>query len=99
MKRLVMVVAGIVVGSAAAIGAKVETWRHDSASAFGKGKKERVVVSDTGRVRLGRSLGPVGSIAAARVWDLARDPRGAVYAATGDEGKVFRLDGDRWDVA
>ncbi len=36
---------------------------------------------------------------AARVWDLAIDARGGIYAATGDEGKVFRLDGDRWDVA
>ena len=98
MKRLIAVI-GVFGVASLAIGAKVETWRHDSASAFGKGKKERVVVSDTGRVRLGQSLGPVGSMTAARVWDIARDAEGGVYAATGDEGKVYKLDGDRWDVA
>jgi hypothetical protein len=101
MKRhgLGMVGVGIaVVGSSIAVAAKVETWRQETAGAFAKGKKERVVISDTGRVRLGQSLAPVGSLATARVWDLARDARGGVYAATGDEGKVFRLEGDRWDV-
>lgn len=98
MKRLGALF-GVLAAASLAIGAKVETWRHDSASAFGKGKKERVVVSDAGRVRLGHSLGPVDSMTAARVWDLAVDARGRVFAATGDEGKVFRLDGDRWDVA
>jgi hypothetical protein len=81
-----------------ATAAKVETWRQDAATAFNKGKKERVVVSDTGRVRLGRPLGPVGSMTAARVWDLARDAKGHIYAATGDEGKVFRLVRDHWET-
>ncbi len=98
MKRLGAVI-GVFAAASLAVGAKVETWRHDSASAFGKGKKERVVVSDAGRVRLGHSLGPVGSMTAARVWDLADAGKGGVYAATGDEGKVFKLDGDRWEVA
>ena len=98
MKRLIAVL-GVFAAATVAIAAKVETWRADSASAFGKGKKERVVISDTGRVRLGHSLGPVGSMTAARVWDLAVGGKGEVFAATGDEGKVFRLEGDRWDVA
>lgn len=97
MKRLIAVLGMLAVGSLA-VAAKVETWRADSSSAFGKGKKERIVVSDSGRVRLGHSLGPVGSMTAARVWDLALGGKGDVYAATGDEGKVFRLDGDRWEV-
>jgi hypothetical protein len=99
MKRVGTVVAGLLAVVSFAVAGKVETWRNDTASAFGKGKKERVVVSDTGRVRLGHSLGPVGSMTASRVWDLAIDAKGGVFAATGDEGKVFRLDGDRWDAA
>src|SRR4051812_43961422 len=72
--------------------AKLETWRQESASAFNKGRRDRVVVSDNSRVRLGHALKPLGSLDAVRVWDLARGPRGEVYAATGDEGKVFRRD-------
>jgi hypothetical protein len=80
-------------------GGKVETWRIDSASAFSKGKREHVVVSDTGRVRLGQTLDPTETIDALRIWDLARGPDGSIYAATGDAGKVFRRQGDKpWTV-
>src|SRR5690242_6190431 len=70
--------------------ARLETWREESASAFGKGRREGVVVSDNGLVRLGRALKPLGSLDAVRVWDLARGPHNELYAATGDVGKVFR---------
>ena len=40
--------------------AKLETWRQETASAFAKGHRERVVVSDSGRVRLGQALKPTG---------------------------------------
>lgn len=82
--------------------AKLETWRDDSASAFGKGRRDRLVVSEAGRVRLGHGLKSLGSLEAARVWDLARGPGGEVFAATGDQGKVFRLDpkeGSSWTLA
>jgi hypothetical protein len=84
-----------------ALAGKVETWRQDTAAAFGRGKKERVVVSDAGRVRLARGLRPTAPLEAARVWDLARDSSGALLAATGDAGKVFRRDakGGDWSLA
>jgi len=78
-----------VVASTTAL-AKLETWREESASAFNKGRRDRVVVSDTGRIRLGHALKPLGSLDATRVWDLTRGPDGETYAATGDSGKVFR---------
>lgn len=80
---------------------KVETWRQDTAAAFGRAKKERVVVADSGRVRLGHALRPAGSLEATRVWDLARAADGSIYAATGDAGKVFRrpAEGGDWAVA
>lgn len=93
-----MVLGLLILGSHSAKAAKVETWRQESASAFNKGKKERVVISDTGRVRLGQPLGPIGSLATARVWDVSRDAKGTLFAATGDEGKVYRLLRDRWEV-
>jgi hypothetical protein len=81
----------IVLASLAARASKVETWRDDSQGDFAKGHKERVVISDLGVVRLGRAVVPVaGGLEASRVWDLARTRDGDVYAATGDEGKVFR---------
>lgn len=70
--------------------AKSDVWTTEGASAFAKHHRERVVISDQGVVRLGRSPVPLGPLAAERVWDLARGPNGAIYAATGDAGKVFR---------
>ncbi len=83
------------------VGAKVETWKQDTSSAFARGKRERVVVSEGGRVRLGRAVKPTAPIDAVRVWDLARAGDGTVYAATGDAGKVFARKGDDepWSVA
>jgi hypothetical protein len=81
--------------------AKLETWREESASAFGKGRRERVVISDNGRVRLGHALKPMDTVEAARVWDLARGKDGELFAATGDDGKVFRRasnEGSTWSV-
>ncbi|MFO0910297.1 MAG: WD40 repeat domain-containing protein [Isosphaeraceae bacterium] len=82
--------------------ARLESWRTESASAFRKGQRDRVVVSDSGTVRLGQALAPVGKLEASRVWDLVRSRAGAVYAATGDQGKVLRRPGDGttdWSVA
>ncbi len=73
--------------------AKVETWRQEGPSAFAKGHRESVVISDNGRVRLGHAVSTVGSLTASRVWDLARTRDGSLLAATGDAGQVFRRDG------
>ncbi|MDG3003020.1 hypothetical protein [Paludisphaera mucosa] len=81
----------LVAAGAIRLYAKLETWRQESASAFARHHREGVVVSDQGRVRLGRALVPTAPLAADRVWDLARAADGAVYAATGDSGRVFRL--------
>ncbi|MBX6312957.1 MAG: hypothetical protein IRY99_08595 [Isosphaeraceae bacterium] len=80
--------------------AKLETWRQESASAFAKGHRERVVVSDAGRVRLARTVQPIDGLDAAHVWALARTEEGLLYAATGNDGKVFRRSAEgRWTVA
>jgi hypothetical protein len=82
--------------------AKLETWRQEGPTAFAKAHREGVVVSDTGRVRLGHALAALGSLAADRVWDLARTPAGVLYAATGDAGKIFSRKGQGdapWNVA
>ena len=71
-------------------GAKVETWRQEGSSAFAKAHREGVVISDNGRIRLGHAVSPVGTLKAARVWDLARMRDGSLVAATGDSGQVFR---------
>lgn len=82
----------------AVAGAKEAAWRHDSAQAFRAGERERVVVSDSGVVSLARPIGRFGELNAERVWSLARASDGSIYAATGDQGRVFRRRGDaEWE--
>ncbi len=81
--------------------AKVETWRQEGPTAFAKAHREGVVVSDTGRIRLGHALAPLGTIGVERVWDLARTREGILLAATGDGGKVMGREpkaGANWSV-
>jgi hypothetical protein len=87
------VLVAAVVTIAVAARAKLETWREETAAVFAKGHREHVVISDSGRIRLGQALGPLGTLDAAHVWDLARTADGTLYAATGDAGQVFRREG------
>ncbi len=99
LRRLAIPTALALLVAATAALAKVETWRHEGAAAFAKGQREGVVISDSGRVRLAQPLRPAKKLDAARAWDLARTPAGVLYAATGNDGKVFRsTDGD-WTPA
>jgi hypothetical protein len=85
--------------ASACFGSKIDVWKQESAAAFAKAKKDRVVVSDAGRARLGRAVSPTEGIDAAQVWDLARS-KDVVYAATGNSGKVFKREGrGRWTLA
>lgn len=99
--RPVVVAIGLLVAAVPAWGGKVETWKQDTAGAFAQGREESVIVAEPGRVRLARVLAPTAPIDAARVWDLAQGRDGAIHAATGDAGKVFRRQGDEgaWELA
>jgi hypothetical protein len=94
-------VAASIVCVAATARAKLETWRQEGPTAFAKAHREGVVVSDTGRIRLGHALAPLGTIGVERVWDLARTREGILLAATGDSGKVMGREpkaGASWSV-
>ncbi len=72
--------------------AKVETWRQEGPTGFARAHREGVTLSEEGRVRLAHPVVPTRPITAERVWDLARTDSGAIWAATGDSGKVFKLE-------
>jgi outer membrane protein assembly factor BamB len=79
---------------AGADAAKVKVWHQHTQAQFDKGKFSKAVVSSEGVLRLSRQLQALASPGAANVWSLAETPQGVLYAATGDEGKIFRVEGD-----
>jgi hypothetical protein len=49
------------------------------------------VVSSEGALRLSRELKPLVGLDATRVWDIVEDKHGNLFAATGDEGKIYKV--------
>jgi hypothetical protein len=74
--------------------AKVKVWNQRTQANFDKAKLSKVVVSSDGVLSLSRLLKPLANPGAANVWALAETKDGVLYAATGDEGKIFRVEGD-----
>ena len=84
----------VVLVSASVWASKVGSWRQTSNSDFSKGEFAHTVLSDRGTIRLSRELVPWSDLSADFIWDLAQDPNGNLYAATGEEGKIFKITPD-----
>src|ERR1700693_24976 len=74
--------------------AKVKVWNQRTQASFDKAKFSKAVVSSEGVLTLSRLLKPLANPGAANVWALAETKDGVLYAATGDDGKIFRIEGD-----
>jgi hypothetical protein len=71
--------------------AKVKLWDQHAPAQYDKAQFKQAVVSSEGTLRLSRQLKPLAGIDAAHVWAVAEDRAGNLYAATGDEGKLFKV--------
>jgi sugar lactone lactonase YvrE len=89
-----MALALVLCFGASAEAAKVKVWHQHGQASFEKAKFSKAVVSSEGVLSLSRQLKPLANPGAANVWALAESKDGILYAATGDDGKIFRVDGD-----
>jgi outer membrane protein assembly factor BamB len=80
--------------AARADAAKVKVWNQRTQASFDKAKFTNVVVSSHGVLTLSRLIKPLANPGAANVWAVAESNDGLLYAATGDDGKIFRIDGE-----
>jgi outer membrane protein assembly factor BamB len=93
--RLFPVVIAVWLGvTASSDAAKVKVWNPRTQASFDKAKFAKAVVSSEGVVSLSRILKPLANPGAANIWALAETKDGILYAASGDEGKIFRVEGD-----
>jgi len=92
--RSVLALAFLFAAIPAADAAKVKVWHQYQQSHFDKAKFKEAVVTSEGVVRLSRQVKPLAGLEAGNVWDLAEDKAGNLYAATGDEGKLFKITPD-----
>jgi hypothetical protein len=102
MRRLfrswLVVAITVLLSTGAVKAAKVKVWHHHKPSDHEQARMQGVVISNNGTLRLSRKLQPLASLEATHVWAVVEDRAGNLYAATGDEGKVFKVAGGRSSV-
>jgi hypothetical protein len=74
--------------------AKVKVWHHCTPGHHERAQLAGTVVTNEGALRLSRQLKPLAKLEAAHVWDLVEDRNGNLYAATGDEGRIYKVTPD-----
>jgi sugar lactone lactonase YvrE len=78
--------------------AQPQFWRLEGARDFLEGDSEGLSIDSDGHVRLAPATRALADTEAPYVWALARDGKGTIYAGTGNDGKVFRVEGAKSTV-
>jgi sugar lactone lactonase YvrE len=78
--------------------AQPQFWKIEGARDFLEGDTEGLSVDSEGRVRLAPATRALADTEAPYVWVLARDGKGTLYAGTGNDGKVFKVENGKATV-
>ena len=78
--------------SIAAWGVNPQFWEHFSQEDLLKGTLDHVSLSPDGRLFLASDYSLVYDTGQPYIFSMVRDKAGNIYAGTGDEGKVFKID-------
>ncbi|MGA7234619.1 MAG: hypothetical protein WBY44_02995 [Bryobacteraceae bacterium] len=76
----------------AAFASGTTAWEMSSYADFIRGKFDGISLSRDGRITLGPKIDPVFTSDQPVVWAAAEGPDGAIYAATGNRGRVYKID-------
>jgi sugar lactone lactonase YvrE len=88
-----LAIAAIVFGATVALYASTPTfWEVSTETEFLRGEIENLSIDSFGRLTLGPSASPVYETNAPFVWTMIGGPDGVVYAGSGNEGQVYRID-------
>jgi len=72
--------------------AQPQFWRLEGARDFLEGDVQGLSVDSEGRVRLAPASRPLQDPEVPNVWCVATDAKGTVYAGTGNDGRVFKIE-------
>ncbi|HEX3877463.1 MAG TPA: hypothetical protein VHW24_10785 [Bryobacteraceae bacterium] len=78
--------------AASAFASGTTAWEMSSYADFIKGKFDGISLSRDGRVTLGPKMDPVFVSDQPVVWAVAEGPDGSLYAATGNRGRIYKVD-------
>ena len=92
LRHSAMAAAMLAVFAPAAFSSGTAAWEMNSYGDFARGRFEAVSLSRDGRLSLAPRLESVFASEQAVIWSVAQAPDGAIYAATGHRGRVYRID-------
>jgi sugar lactone lactonase YvrE len=88
-----LAIAAVVFGATVTLYGSTPTfWEVSTETEFLRGEIENLSIDSFGRLTLGPSAAPVYETNAPFVWTMISGPDGAVYAGSGNEGQVYRID-------
>ena len=93
-RRLTHVLAAALIGVAATVvhAALPTFWQVSTEAEFLQGEVENLSIDAYGRLTLGPTAAPAYESSAPFLWTLVNAPDGSVFAGSGNEGQVYRVD-------
>ena len=91
MKRLLLV-AVLVIGSTATYAALPTFWQVSTESELLRGEVENLAIDSFGRLTLGPTSSTIYDTSAPFLWTVVNAPDGSLFAGSGNEGQVYRID-------
>lgn len=87
-----LVLPALVLSAAAGFAALPTFWQVSTEAEFLRGEVENLSIDSYGRLTLGPTSTPVYESSAPFLWTVVAAPDGSVYAGSGNEGQVYRID-------
>jgi hypothetical protein len=97
MKSIRVVSAALIASAVAtvALHAALPTfWQVSTEAEFLQGEVENLSIDNYGRLSLGPAAAPLYESSAPFLWTLVNAPDGSLFVGSGNEGNVYRVDGD-----
>jgi hypothetical protein len=91
MKRLLLVLI-LVLGSTVTYAALPTFWQVSTESELLRGEVENLAIDSFGRLTLGPTSTTIYDTSAPFLWTVVNAPDGSLYAGSGNEGQVYRID-------
>jgi sugar lactone lactonase YvrE len=98
LRRTALTVLAVLLVGATVRAAAPRFWRLEGTAAFLGGELENLSLDSEGRLRLGPAVRTLFDPTAPNAWCVAADGDGALYVGTGNEGRVYRIDGEEGRV-
>lgn len=96
MRRRIALLGAVALGLASvARAAGPQFWRLEGTAPFLEGELKGLSLDSEGRLRLGPASRALFDPEVPNAWCVARDAKGVLYVGTGNDGRVFRIEGGK----